>query len=226
MKKAEICIILLINVLTTLAQPPESFRYQAVARDNAGNPLTNKTMAFRISILKGIATAGAVYIEDHQKTTNGFGLVDLEIGKGSVRAGTFSAIEWGKDAFFVKVEMDPQGGVAFQHLGTSQLLSVPYALNAKAVEVEKDGDPLNEIQQLSVSGNNLALSRGGGTVTLPSPPGDNWGSDYVHTDSTLAGFGTHASPLKLSRNGAVPGHVLQWNGATWEPSIRKFHLLK
>lgn len=224
MKIAGICMILLLNVLTTLAQPPESFKYQAVARDNDGNPLANKTVAFRISILKGIATAGAVYIEDHQKTTNGFGLVDLEIGKGSVRAGTFSTIEWGKDLFYVKVEMDPQGGVAFQHLGTSPLLSVPYALNAKTVEVEKDGDPLNEIQQLSVSGSQLELSKGGGTVTLPSPPGDNWGSDYVHTDSTLAGIGTHASPLKISRNWAVPGQVLQWNGSTWEPSTLSMEL--
>lgn len=224
MKKAQICVILLLNVLTILAQPPESFKYQAVARDNTGNLLTNKNIAFRISILKGTAMTGAVYIEDHQKTTNGFGLVDLEIGKGSVRAGTFSAIGWGTDVFFVKVEMDPQGGVAFQHLGTSPLLSVPYALNAKTVEVEKDGDPLNEIQQLTATGNVLELSKGGGTVTLPSPPGDNWGSDYVHTDSTLEGFGTHASPLKISRNWAVPGQVLQWNGATWEPSTLSMEL--
>ena len=55
-------------------------------------------------------------MEDHQKTTNGFGLVNLEIGKGTVRTGTFPTIEWGKDTFYIKVEMDPQGGAAFQRI--------------------------------------------------------------------------------------------------------------
>ena len=64
MKTVVISIFFFIMVSVN-AQPPESFKYQAVARDNTGNLLTNKNIAFRISILKGSATAGAVYIEDH-----------------------------------------------------------------------------------------------------------------------------------------------------------------
>jgi hypothetical protein len=213
MKKAEICIILLLNMLISLAQPPESFKYQAVARDNAGNPLANKNMAFRISILNGSPAAGAVYIEDHQKMTNGFGLVELEIGKGNVRAGTFPNIDWGKDAFFIKVEMDPLGGVAFQHLGTSQLLSVPYALYAKDVQNKNDADadPTNELQTLSLSGNELSLSKGGGNVILPAGSSlwtENSPDIYRNIGKVGIGTATPAALLHVEGKGTGQGNVV------------------
>ncbi len=65
-----------------------------------------------------------------EKLTNAFGLVDLEIGKGTPVTGTFTGINWGDNDYFLKVEMDPNGGSSWQAMGTSQLLSVPYALYA------------------------------------------------------------------------------------------------
>ncbi|HQH25200.1 MAG TPA: tail fiber domain-containing protein [Bacteroidales bacterium] len=117
--------------LNVAAQAPQSFKYQAVARDLSGNVLAGKSVRFRISILKGSTSPTAVYTEQHIKTTNSFGLVELEIGKGSVPSGSFPGINWGNDDYFLKVEMDPNGGSAFQEMGTSQFLSVPYALYAR-----------------------------------------------------------------------------------------------
>jgi hypothetical protein len=74
-----------------------------------------------------------VYTELHIKTTNAFGLVDLEIGRGTAPTGSFSAINWGTNMYFLKVDMDPAGGATYQLMGTSQLLSVPYALYAKTM---------------------------------------------------------------------------------------------
>lgn len=47
--------------------------------------------------------------------------------------------------------------------------------------------------------------------------GDNWGTQVVVTDSTLAGTGILASPLKLAPQGATSGQVLVFNGTTWLP---------
>ena len=76
-----------------------------------------------------------VYSETHAGTTSDHGLINLEIGKGSVASGNFAAISWGTDVYFIKIEMDANGGTNYVALGTSQLMSVPYALYS-----EKSGD--------------------------------------------------------------------------------------
>jgi hypothetical protein len=135
MKKSIILPMFFFFWMSMVAQTPQAFKYQAVARDASGNVLANKSVSFKISILSGSVSGIVVYSETHPgKTTNTFGLVELEIGKGTVVSGTFASISWGGNAFFVKVEMDPTGGIAYQTMGTSQLLSVPYALQAKTVE--------------------------------------------------------------------------------------------
>lgn len=94
------------------------------------------------------------------------------------------------------------GGSDFVDFGTSEFSSVPYAFHAQTVENDKvddaDHDPENEIQSISISGTQLSLSDGGGTVTLPSSGGgDNWGTQTVESDATLSGNGTTASPLSV-----------------------------
>ena len=120
--------------LYTFGQSPEKMNYQAVARDNAGNILSNQLISFRISILQTSSTGTSVYNETHQTTTNDFGLANLNIGNGSIVSGNFTSITWSVDLHFLKVEMDAAGGSAFQLMGTLQLLSVPYALHAKAAD--------------------------------------------------------------------------------------------
>ncbi len=135
MKNFFLCIAILFIGIANSAQTPQSFRYQSVARDNSGNILANQSVSFRISILSGSIAGTTLYSETHTgKTTNAFGLVELEIGKGTPVTGTFSLINWASNLSFAKVERDPAGGSAYLTLSTSQLLSVPYALHAKTVE--------------------------------------------------------------------------------------------
>src|SRR6056297_3613551 len=104
------------------AQSPDMFNYQAVARDDQGNVLSNQDVGIKISILQGSASGAVVYEEEHSKTTNAQGLVNLMIGDGSVLTGTFSNIEWSSGPYFIKVEMDETGGTSYSTMGTSQLL--------------------------------------------------------------------------------------------------------
>jgi hypothetical protein len=88
----------------------------------------------RISILQTSPIGKAVYTEKQTPTTNANGLISVEIGGGSVLAGNFASINWTAGPYFVKTEVDPSGGSNYSIIGTSQLLSVPYALHAKTAD--------------------------------------------------------------------------------------------
>jgi uncharacterized protein (TIGR02145 family) len=139
MKSVFFIIVTLLMGVTLSGQVPQSFRYQAVARDNSGNILANQLVSFRIIIQSGSVSGKEVYIETHTSlSTNTFGLVEMEIGKGDAETGIFSEIDWSKESYFVKVEMDPAGGKDYQAISTSQLLSVPYSLFSETANTAID----------------------------------------------------------------------------------------
>jgi len=115
-------ILLLLSLLFVsgiFAQIPSAFNYQAVIRNNSGEPMPNQNVSFRISILQSSASGAAVYAETHISQTNSFGLVTLKIGMGTPLSGVFAPGGWGAAPHFLKVETDPAGGSAYTHMGTS-----------------------------------------------------------------------------------------------------------
>jgi hypothetical protein len=124
---------LLFTFYLIYSQVPLGFNYQAVVRDAQGGVISDQNVSLRISILEGSENGTPVYVETHQETTNSFGLITLEIGNGTMIAGNFLTIDWSDDSYFMKIELDADGGTNYQPMGTSQLLSVPYALNAGSV---------------------------------------------------------------------------------------------
>ena len=133
MKKLHTFIAVLLMTASTFAQTPEKMSYQAVVRDSGDNLVSSQPVGMQISILQTTATGTAVYVETQTPTTNVNGLVTLEIGTGTVVSGDFTTIDWSTDSYFIKTETDPTGGSSYTITGTSQLLSVPYALHAKTV---------------------------------------------------------------------------------------------
>jgi len=113
------------------AQVPEIFNYQAVIRNSSDQLIANQIIGMQISIIKDSMSGDVVYVETHTPTSNNYGLITLEIGKGTVVSGTFTDLDWSTGTYFLKIETDPSGGTNYTNLGTSQLLSVPYALYAK-----------------------------------------------------------------------------------------------
>ncbi len=124
----------LILSITSLAQAPQKMSYQAVIRNTSNTLITSSPVGMQISILQGSTTGSVVYTETQTINTNANGLVSLEIGNGTVVTGTFAAINWANGPYFIKTETDPTGGTAYTISGTSELLSVPYALHAKTAE--------------------------------------------------------------------------------------------
>lgn len=133
MKKLFTIILAVFLTATVWAQSPNKMSYQAVIRDASNNLVSSTAVAMQISILQGSIGGTAVYVETQTPTTNANGLINIELGGGTVVSGNFSTINWANGPYFVKTETDPDGatgGIAYTITGTSQLLSVPYALYA------------------------------------------------------------------------------------------------
>lgn len=139
-----ICTALVITISGLIpqqakAQAPEKMSYQAVIRGTNNNLVTSAAIGMKISILQGSALGTAVYVETQTSTSNANGLVSIEIGNGTVVSGSFTAIDWSNGPYFIQTETDPAGGTNYSISGTSQLLSVPYALHAKTAETVSGG---------------------------------------------------------------------------------------
>ncbi len=160
MKKVYISLIsaltaILLIPASLLSQVPEGFTYQAVARDASGNPVTNTGFSVRIGILTNDVVPDLLWEEEHQVTSNDFGLFILNIGVDGIKTGgslsAFSEISWAAQPLSIRTSIKETEG-DWQEMDPAGLLSVPYALVAKDVETK---------QQISKSGNSIVLSEGG-----------------------------------------------------------------
>ncbi|MBN2778610.1 MAG: hypothetical protein JXR36_13265 [Bacteroidales bacterium] len=130
MKKLFTILVAVLLTATVWAQAPQKMSYQAVIRNSSDVLVTNTQVGMEINIRQGSQTGTIVYTETQTPTSNANGLVSIEIGGG---AG-FNTIDWANDTYYIETKTDPTGGTTYTITGTSQLLSVPYALHAKSAE--------------------------------------------------------------------------------------------
>jgi hypothetical protein len=126
-----------IYILTTLlyttlvfCQSPQAFNYSAVARNSNNTPIINTSLGIQVSIRQSTTTGEIVYQESHLPLTDNFGLFNIVIGAGNIQNGNMQNINWSSNSFFLEIGMDITGGTNYSVMGTTQLISVPYALHA------------------------------------------------------------------------------------------------
>jgi len=200
MKKLTIQALICMLVLTTgnlFAQAPQYFKYQAIVRNASGQPMGGQTIGLKIGIVKGSAEGQTVYSETHLIETNPYGLVNLAIGSGKVEAGHFASINWGNDLYYVKIEVDESGGNSFRLMGTSQLLSVPYALYAGS---SGNAAGSREADSWTTTGDTTWLTNPDGRVGI--------------------GHSNPATLLHVAKNTTEPGITIQNQGGSGGASYR------
>ena len=131
MKRILLSLVAIATIsLTSFGQAPEGFKYQAVIRDAGNLILNNQTVGMRLTIQQGSIGGVTAYSETFSVTSNAYGLVNLEIGTGTT-SYDFTNIDWSVGPYFMETAVDITGGTSYTVMGTSQLMSVPYALYAK-----------------------------------------------------------------------------------------------
>jgi uncharacterized protein (TIGR02145 family) len=130
MKKFYTILCLAIASLTQLqAQAPQGFNYQATVRNSSGDLIVNTNVYFKFNVIQGSLTAVPIFTETHYVSTDDLGQVNLVIGQGTANLGSFSALDWSLGSYYLGIELDTGNG--YLAMGTTQLLSVPYALYAE-----------------------------------------------------------------------------------------------
>jgi len=141
MKSMRTLFLLSVNLLFTTVmilhaqdKMPQAVSYQAVARDAQGKVVAQKAIGIQVEILKGSTTGAVVFSETHSPTSSQTGTVNLLIGQGTRKIGTFSSVDWGADTYYLQLSMDLSGGSNYEKVSTTQMLPVPYALYARYAE--------------------------------------------------------------------------------------------
>jgi hypothetical protein len=223
MKKLYTLIVVLLITVTSFAQAPNKMSYQAIVRDINNNLLADTTVGTQISILQGSASGTAVYVETINTATNTNGLVTFEIGTGTPVSGDFSTIDWGADTFFLKTETDSTGGSNYTITGTSQMLSVPYALYAKTSGSSMPGPQGIQGEQglKGDTGDTGLLSSGTATGNTPYWDGTSWvlNSSNIYNNGSNVGIGVSNPGSTLEVSGTVTAAGLNSIGADIVKSV-------
>jgi len=157
-----------------------------------------------MSILKGSSSGISQYSELHSANTGDLGIVNLVIGNGTGKIGDITTIDWGADTYFLKVEIDKTGGESYVEMGTTQLLSVPYALHAKTSENYTETDPVFEAWDKS-SGIGITASQVTDFQTNVTNNADVLANTAKVTNATHTGDVTGATDLTLATVNSNPG---------------------
>ena len=203
---------LLLTLVVKAQTPPNAFNYSAVARNAAGQPIASTTIGIQVTILKTSPTGASQYSENHFVNTDAYGLFNLVIGAGAVQSGSMATIDWSNDNYYLKVGMDAAGSTNFLTMGTTQLLSVPYALYAKSAGTVAGGSGIT-ITSVSSAGDTLYLSNGqtfvaggngGGTGSLVLPTiTTNVITGITSNSATFGGAISNANGNQIMERGIV-----------------------
>ena len=133
-------LLFIFSLLTLSLLGQDGINYQGAATDANGDELTNQSISIRASVLSGSASGNLEWEETHTTTTDQFGLFNIVIGQGTNTTNgataSFDDMDWGSGNHFLKIEMDATGGTNYAMIGTTQMMSVPYALYAKSAGID------------------------------------------------------------------------------------------
>jgi len=200
MKKIIYLIAMLFLSVGAFSQVPQLISYQAVVRNSNNVLVTNSNVSVSISIVKDSANGTVVYSELHSTTTNANGLFSFSIGTGLYASGSLSSINWASGVYFIKSQIDPNGGLNFTITGTSQILSVPYALYA--ANGTKPGSNVGDLQYWDGTKWAILPAGANGTTLTMSNGVPTWGTGSV--TATLPSL-TTTTPSSITSNSALCG---------------------
>lgn len=208
-----ILILLWISDNHVIAQVPQRLSYQELVRSAGNVILLNQPVGIRMSILQGSAAGPSVYTETHSVTTNENGLASLQIGGGTPVSGNFTTISWSAGPYYVKSEIDPAGGTTYTLTNTTQLLSVPYTLNAKTINYNNlyNKPAFDGSETKVISGTTVTV---GGSGTSGTPYAFTYVTQSV-TQAQRNALTPSAGMFVWCNNCGTTGELQVYSGSAW-----------
>lgn len=230
MKKIFTFIAILFLTITVFAQAPQKMSYQAVIRNSNNNLVVSTVVGMQISILQGSENGTPVYVETQTPTSNANGLVSIEIGGGNIVFGSMGGINWASGAYFIKTETDPSGGTNYTITGTSQLMSVPFALYAASSgNLATTGANVGDMQYWNgTSWTNIPIGKPGQVLQINDSNIPEWGGSTIPKLTTNPAKGSNHSAQSggtVIEDGLNNQFVTDTRGVCWStspnPTIQK-----
>jgi len=195
MKRITLTLFALVVFIAAYCGTPQAISYQAVVQNSAGQALTGRDVTLRLSIIANSPTGAVDYVETQSTTTDGIGVAAINIGTGTVLSGSFSGINWATGTYFLKTEIDTNGGSNFATVGTAQFYSVPFALHASTADQANLGsldfpDGMNYVTPVALNGSFSYTVPAGMTLYV---------TDLAHNGSTTcANYGLNIKGVYIS----------------------------
>ena len=190
------------------------FQYQAVARNDKGEPLVHKPVSLRFTIIQNDIDGAGIYQETHRLLTNEYGLITTRVGLGLPVYGDFATINWQFNSF-LEIEMDIDGGEQYEWMGRSELMPVPkalYAERAGSIAGRRDGlyvtdfgavgDGVTDDTPAFLAVLDSALINGS-TVIVPSGVYKVMEPLVLGDGVSIVGEGMGSDPLQTPYNGSM-----------------------
>ena len=198
----------LVITLITFAQAPQGFNYQATVRNNTGALIVNQNVNFKFNIMLNSVTSLPIFSETHMAPTDDLGQVNLVIGQGTSTVGTFSTINWANGSYYLGIELNTGNG--YVAMGTTQMLSVPFALYANSAGNSQTTTPnLASVLAQSNNGNNLQIKN----IADPTDEKDAVTKSYLVTQ--IANLQTQITALQNANVPSYPvGSIFCTSGPT------------
>ena len=207
MKTFYLTLCIAIASLTQLqAQSPQGFNYQATVRNNSGDLIINTNVYFKFNVIQGSQTAVPIFTETHYVPTDDLGQVNLVIGQGTATTGAFSSIDWSLGSYYLGIELDTGSG--YVAMGTTQLLSVPYALYA---ENSGNSTPITPNLETVLAENNSANNKQIKDLQDPTEAQDAVTKAYI--DALIANLQSQIDELGTDNSS---GSVTDQDGNTYD----------
>ncbi len=194
--KKTLTLLAIFASLAIFAQAPQGFNYQATVRNAMGSLIVNQNVYFKFNIMLNSQTSVPVFTETHYVPTDDLGQVNLIVGNGTATTGNFSSINWASGSYYLGIELNTGNG--YVAMGTTQLLSVPYALYANTAGTSQTTIPnLAEVLAVNNGANNLQIKN----LADPTDAQDAVTKAYLAANTTNLVSGT------------ANGDLLYWNGS-------------
>ena len=177
-------LLAIIATIATFAQAPQGFNYQATVRNSTGALIVNQIVLVKFNVYQNNATGTLVYSENQTANTDDLGHINLVVGQGTATTGTFSSINWGTGNYYLGIELNTGSG--YVAMGTTQLLSVPYALYANSSGNAPTSIPnLAAVLAVNNGANNLKISNLADPAAAQDAATKNYVDNAASANTTL-----------------------------------------